>query len=165
MEEIWKDIPEFEGLYQISNLGNVRSLYSGSYHIISQFSIPSGYMYVSLHKAGKKINRSVHRLVAKAFIDNPCNLKDVNHIDGNKQNNVVSNLEWCSHKDNMKHAVYTGLHTKFNQKKVLCVETGVIYNSAVAAHKATGADVRNISKVCRGKPNSHTTGGYHWRFV
>lgn len=172
MTEIWKDVVGYEGLYKVSNLGRVKSIDRrdriGVFHggrVLSTFAIPSGYLYVSLHKNGNKINKSVHGLVANAFLDQPCEQLEVNHINGVKTDNGVENLEWCTHLTNMNHAVTTGLHTKFGQKKVLCVETGIVYDSAVDAAKDTGANKANISKVCLKKPHCNTTGGYHWRFV
>lgn len=170
--EIWKDINGYEGLYQVSSLGRVRSLdrldRAGVFRkgkIIKSFTIPSGYNYVSLHKDGKKKNKSIHRLVALAFLERTSDNLDVNHKNGDKDDNRASNLEWCTHSDNMKHAVCTGLHIKFGQRKVLCVETGVIYDSAVEAAKDTDANTTNIWKVCNNIANSNTTGGYHWRYA
>lgn len=105
MKEIWKDIPNYEGLYQVSNFGNVRNKYKK----ISQFN-NKGYLCVSLYKNNKKSNLRVHRLVAQAFIENKNNKKEVNHIDGNKHNNCVCNLEWVTSKENKEHAVEIGLN-------------------------------------------------------
>lgn len=119
MKEIWKDIKDYEGVYQVSNLGRVKSLSrfhnnnSGGYlskeRILKQ-NIKRGYLTVGLCKEGKTKTYSVHRLVAIAFIVNPHNKKTVNHIDGNKTNNLVSNLEWCTYSENQQHAFNIGLH-------------------------------------------------------
>ena len=118
MKEEWRDIAGYEGLYQVSNLGRVQSLdhfasngnvdilYKG--RVISQHS-HNGYMLVHLCKKNKVSTTSVHRLVAKAFVPNPLNKPQVNHIDGNKANNNALNLEWCSQSENVIHGVKTGL--------------------------------------------------------
>lgn len=124
--EIWKDIPNFEGLYQVSNLGNVKALErkrncNKGYgvireHIMKQTNSRSDYYRVPLtDRSHIKKYYSVHRLVALAFIPNPNNYEEVNHIDGNKSNNNVKNLEWCTRSYNIKHAFDTGLNpTKKN---------------------------------------------------
>ena len=112
--EIWKDIKEYEGLYQVSNLGNVKSIERAVkdatreriQHLKSKIIKPTdngkGYQIVSLNRNGRK-NKYVHRLVAEAFLDNPKNKKEVNHKDFNKKNNCVDNLEWVSQKENKIH--------------------------------------------------------------
>ena len=111
--ENWKDVPGYEGLYQISNLGNVKSLYSNK---ILKPSIDK-YGYTRFSATKDKIQKTliIHRLVAKLFIPNPNNLPQVNHKDGNKKNNCKNNLEWCTDSDNKKHAYKTGLMTPGNQ--------------------------------------------------
>lgn len=120
MLEEWKDIKNFKGLYQVSNLGNVKSLdkeinnwKSGKCirkgKILKMQIHKTGYGYLLLHKDGKIHHLFVHRLVAQEFIPNSNNYKEVNHIDGNKLNNKVSNLEWCDRSENMKHAYKNGL--------------------------------------------------------
>lgn len=119
MKEIWKDIKGYEGLYQVSNLGNVKSL---DRIIISKdkkrnirgrilhLSIcPDGYFFCHLCKNGKDKNCKVHRLVAETFIKNPDNYPCINHIDGNKLNNKIENLEWSSYSHNVKEAFRLGL--------------------------------------------------------
>ena len=102
MQEIWKDIPNYENLYQISNLGRVRSLhnrYKGKQYL-KACPNSKGYLLVSLCKNHTQRAFNIHRLVAEAFIPNPNNLPCINHIDENKLNNAVSNLEWCSYQYN-----------------------------------------------------------------
>lgn len=106
MEEIWKDIKDFEGLYQISNLGRVKSLNynrTGKEKILSLLDNGSGYFKVCLCSNGKVKQLYVHRLVAEAFIPNPNNLPEVNHKSEIKSQNNVENLEWCTAKYNMNY--------------------------------------------------------------
>lgn len=120
MREIWKDIVGYEGIYQVSNFGNVKSLSfgpknireSGTIKLLRQTPSNCGYYKVELYKNGKSKMMYVHRLVATAFIPNPDKKPQVNHIDGNKANNVLSNLEWASRRENQLHAIYHGLRTR-----------------------------------------------------
>lgn len=121
MEEIWKDIVGYEGSYSVSNLGIVKGLnrvvkYSdgrtyryGDKLLRLNINKRNGYCCVHLYKNQIRKAEKIHRLVAEAFIENPLNLTDVNHIDGNKLNNRIDNLEWSSRSDNMKHGFKTGL--------------------------------------------------------
>lgn len=110
MKIVWGDIPDYEGIYQVSNCGEVMRLqsYDARGHlrnskIIKQRIDADGYKAVGLHKDGEEKKYMVHRLVAMVFIPNPYNYEEVNHKDENKQNNFVSNLEWCSHKYNVNY--------------------------------------------------------------
>ena len=105
----------------------------------------------------------VHRLVATAFIENPDNLPEVNHKDCNGHNNNVDNLEWCDRLYNIRYLDRTQKAAKACERKVLCVETGTIYDSGAKAAEANGLSKCKISAVCHGK--RLTTGGLHWRFV
>lgn len=112
MQEIWKDIENYEGIYQVSNLGRVRSLNYRNTNKIKLLSVHTntkGYLDAHLAKNGISHHCVIHRLVAKAFISNPNNLPQVNHIDGNKKNNCINNLEWCNNSQNMKHAYKMGM--------------------------------------------------------
>ena len=112
MQEIWKDIPDYEGLYQISNLGNVKSLSFGNLNsekLLKSSPTNCGYYKVQLYKNHHAKMHYVHRLVASSFIPNPNNKPQINHIDGDKSNNRALNLEWVSAKENTKHATNIGL--------------------------------------------------------
>ena len=106
---IWKDIQGYEGLYQVSNLGEVRSLnykgFTGNIHNLKLILRKDGYLQVNLSKNGKKKNYRVHRLVAETFIENPNNLIIVNHKDLNRSNNLFTNLEWVTQKENMNYSL------------------------------------------------------------
>lgn len=123
MQEIWKDIKGYEGLYRISNLGNVKSLERKviksngivqirKERIMNKRKNSDGYYVAKLNvnKMSKSIN--IHRLVAEAFIPNPLNLPEVNHKDYNRTNNCVDNLEWCSHIDNIKYSSNVGRYAR-----------------------------------------------------
>ena len=108
MKEEWKDVKGYEGLYQVSNLGEVKSFLKGGC-IRKQRTTRQGYKEVTLNDKGRKQTLKVHRLVAIAFIENPLRKKEVNHINCIKDDNKLSNLEWCTPKENSKHAINNGL--------------------------------------------------------
>ena len=110
MEEIWKDIKEYEGLYQVSNLGNIKSLRRNK--LIKYSKDNKGYLRTSLAKNGINRTVKVHRIVAQAFINNDENKPQVNHKNGNKTDNNVENLEWVSNQENQNHSWNTGLRKK-----------------------------------------------------
>ena len=108
-QEQWKPIEGTDGGYEVSNLGRVMSKMQRNPRIMPQTIQRSGYRYVTLHVNNKPTCRRVHRLVAQAFLPNPEGLKEVNHKDGNKDNNRADNLEWCTRSHNVKHSFDTGL--------------------------------------------------------
>lgn len=138
MKEIWKPIKGYEGLYEVSNLGNVKglaktvrckdnALRTVRERVLKPQMNERGYLFVSLYKNKKCIHAKIHRLVAQAFIPNEEEKKCVNHIDGDKTNNVVTNLEWCTHSENMKHAFKNGLWVSWNKgKHYRYAEKGVV---------------------------------------
>lgn len=124
--EIWKDIKGYEGYYQVSNLGNVKTLHANKGHKIKLLSIathPRGYRQVNLYKDGKHESLLVHRLVAAAFIPNPNNYNEVNHIDENKCNNNADNLEWISHAENCRYGTISERISKANKGRKRSDET------------------------------------------
>lgn len=187
MEEIWKDIEGFEGYYQVSNFGNVRSLdryVKNPYGTLSlrkrkinkQRYDKDGYKQVNLSKDGKNKYYFVHRLVAQAFLPNPNNYPIINHIDEVKDNNCVDNLEWCTVKYNTNYGncpqnISNGLKGKHinrpdHSKPVLqYTKSGEFvseYPSLSEAHRKIGIPYQNISSCCNGK--SKTAKGYKWKF-
>lgn len=179
MKEIWKDIPGFEGSYQASTLGRIRSLdrtiirrassRRGSYEaklkgkILTQVTGVQGYQFVPL---GKEFpSRRVHQLIAKTFIENPDNKPMINHIDGNVKNNRIDNLEWCTNQENQVHARDV-LKRKFGVgKPVRCIETGQIFENSIVAANGNRSRAGRICLVCNHKYGRKTCMGYHWEFV
>lgn len=175
MEE-WKDIKGYEGLYQVSNKGNVRSLMFTN-NIVSKkrtkilklnYSKRTKRLYIDLKSNKKRVHKTVHRLVAEAFIPNPYNYPVVNHKDGIPTNNNVNNLEWCSYSYNSKHAYNMGLASKFilmnnNAKKKIIREDGKEYNCASECAKDLGVSISAIRHVLSGR--NKTCCGYKIQFV
>lgn len=102
--ELWKDIDGYNGIYQVSTWGRVRSVRNGEIRILSPYRNSKGYLKIGLRRNGKTDKHRINRLVAKAFIPNPYDLPQVNHKDGNKENNSYTNLEWTTNEMNRKHA-------------------------------------------------------------
>lgn len=180
-KEIWKDIAGYEGLYQVSNFGRVRSLdriivrgtskRRGPHKarlkgkVLTLVSGVEGYLVVPLGKSNPCCR--VHRLVAEAFIPNPENKPQVNHIDGNVKNNRVDNLEWCTGQENLIHARDV-LHRRFGayqNKSVRCVETGEVFENSIRAAKGNKQVANRIRMVANGYYGRKTCCGYHWKFM
>ncbi|HBI91157.1 MAG TPA: hypothetical protein DDY58_01255 [Terrisporobacter glycolicus] len=163
MEEIWKDIKGYEGIYQISNLGRVRSLNyrrTGKAKTLKGFITTKGYIQIKLQN--KHI--LMHRLVAEAFISNFKNYPYINHIDGNKTNNLVNNLEWCTARENTVHAYKNRLidkekkaeqqrkllkGKKIRSKKIVCITSGEFFDSIIQASNKYNVSDSDISKCCK----------------
>lgn len=120
--EVWRDIPGYESHYQASASGKIRSVKRGP-HILKTVYQPNGYERVSLWLDGEKKNKMVHRLVAAAFIANPGNCTDINHMDEDKANNDVSNLEWCDHRYNMNYGSVGAKIAEANRRRIITDET------------------------------------------
>lgn len=135
--EIYKVISDYPN-YEVSNLGNVRN--KKTRKVLSPGRLKNGYLMVCLRKDNKRKMFGVHRLVATTFIPNPENKPQVNHINGRKIDNCVSNLEWNTHSENNIHSIKTGLRTKTGKpkQKVRCIETNQIFESQLQASKYFG---------------------------
>lgn len=186
-KEIWKNIEGYENYYQVSNYGKVKSLkriiirgdnkpYPQKEQLLKPGKTKKGYLQVALTKEFKTKPCRVHRLVAQAFIPNQNNLPQVNHIDGNKENNNVSNLEWVSNYDNMQHSIKTGLRdthkiskklieknkrpvNQYNLKGEFIKRWECIKEAETTLHIPN----QNIVNVCQGK--RHKAGGYVWKYA
>jgi len=170
MEE-WRDIPGYEGKYQVSNNGNVRSLYHRSKQRIKLLKTTAhhkGYKVISLCPINGCPRKwyQVHRLVAMAFIPNQNNKPEINHKDGNKHNNSVSNLEWVTYSENTVHGWANGL-MKSHGKKVaqFTLDNSFLrtIESAAKADRLLHLSPGSISDCCSGKQK--TAGGYKWRYM
>lgn len=187
--EIWKDIAGYECKYQVSNTGKVRSLNyhrSGEYREMVGGLNTKGYPIVVLRKDGKSSTIAVHRLVAMAFIPNPMNLPQVNHIDENKSNNNVGNLEWCTAYHNVHHGT-RGERAQSSRNIVGCAfserkieqrtREGVliaVFDSIKRASQVTGVCHTTISRACERaivKEKNGTVhryghaGGFIWNYI
>ena len=153
----WKDIEGYEGLYKVSTNGDIWSCRKNRLKIPSKQN--GGYMLVFLVKDGKRKAYLTHRLVAQTYIENPYNLAEVNHIDGNKKNNNVENLEWCSRSDNLKHRARV-LGQRGNARAVICVDKGIEFDAIKDAATWAGVTSGAIQQSIR-NPNRRA-GGYKW---
>lgn len=192
MEEIWKDIEGFDGIYQVSNLGRVRSLdrYVNTAirhsevrktkgRILKQGCNVHGYSVVSLGKNHKTY--TVHRLVAKAFIPNPENKPEIDHINTIRKDNRAENLHWVTRSENNKNILtlekqrrskignVQSEESNFKRKesatkcKIQCIETNTFYESIKDCGRKTGINPSHIGQVCRGIRK--TAGGFHWCLI
>lgn len=159
-KEEWKPIVGYEGLYMVSNMGRVKSLnynHTGTERVLKPAYNTYGYLFVTLCKDGKKKNCLIHRLVAEAFLDNPHNYPEVNHKDENKENNAVSNLEYCT-------SLYNNEYSKAKPVLQLTLD-GQLVQEWPSTHEAArqgGFNRGNISNCCLGKYKTH--GGYVWKY-
>lgn len=162
MEEIWKDIKGYEGLYQVSNLGRVRSLKYGKERVLKTQLDKDGYECLMLYKNGKHKTCRIHRLVAEAFIPNPDGLPCINHINECKQSNVVTNLEWCSVAYNNSYGTRNERISKRVYQYTLDGSYVRSYYSTREAERQTGIWQQSICGVVLGKRNS--AGNYIWSY-
>ena len=155
-----KDIKGYEGLYAITSCGKVWSYRS------NRFLIPrivNGYSQVTLRKNSKGKSYYIHRLVAEAYIPNPENKSQVNHINEIKSHNYIANLEWVTPKENMNFGTRKERANRATAKKVYCVEIDKIFDSVSSAAKEIGCSAGNISNCLKGRYK--TCAGYHWEYA
>lgn len=191
MTESWCDIEGYEGCYQISNLGRVRSvdrtvkgnkcIFAFKGKILSPKTHRAGYLVVCLCKNRKQKMYYIHRLVAEAFIPNPDSLPQVNHKDENKTNNRLDNLEWCSAKYNTNYATANERRIKTlkqnpnflknvekskirNCKKIKCIETNEIFNSTKELSNILSVNIQRIRHCCRRFTKS-SINNLHYKYV
>lgn len=161
MSKQWRDIKERPN-YEVSEIGDVRNKITG---VIRKpvLDKSTGYYKIGFMEGRKTIMKCVHRLVAEAFLGGGEGL-DVNHKDGNKLNNAVSNLEFVTRGDNLRHAYDTGLNTR--AKPIEIVETGEVFTSISKCAKVIGSCHQNILKCLdENDPIHHTSKGYHFRYI
>ena len=183
MEEIWKDIPGYEGIHQISNKGVVKSLErwvpnnNGKTllreRILSPYQTRSGYLRVGLSLNRKVKQFLVHKLVAKAFIPNPKNYPQINHKDENPLNNSVENLEWCDEVYNCNYGTRNSRIGKANLNRIDCskkvgqydklMNLLAVFPSMSEAERQTGIPHNRICMTCKGQYKS--AGGYIWKYI
>lgn len=165
MEENWKDIEGYEGVYQVSNLGRVKRV--NSHRVLKAGKHTGGYLKVNLSKNGSKSTKTIHRLVAQAFIPNSENKPGVNHIDENKTNNMASNLEWSTSKENNNHGTHNEKISKSKSIPILATnlttgESKEFYGGRDCARQLC-LNQANITSVLKGKLRQ--TGGYTFKYL
>ena len=172
--EKWKTVKGFEGLYEISNLGNVRSLNYHNWGIVKNLTPvmdKDGYLRVCLSKNGKQYNGTVHRMVAQAFIENPNSFPQINHINEDKSDNRVENLEWCDCLYNNNHGTRNNRISKSKRntkcKKVVQTDlNGNVIREWVSLNeimRVLGFNAAFVARCCHGvKPTAY---GYRWQYA
>lgn len=161
-KEVWASIKGYEGLYEVSNYGNVRSLKYGKIKYLKPAKNKGGYYFVILCKNGKTKNFRIHRLVANAFIENPNNYPQINHKDEDKTNNKASNLEWCNNQYNKRFS---------NAKQVMGISKDgrkTILLEATVDGDLLGFKNQNISNAANGKFHkigNHKYKGIEWYYI
>lgn len=182
MSEIWKDIPGFEGIYQVSDMGRVKSLERRVYFgnafrdapeiILKQLDVPNGYKQIALSKNGKKKRLYVHRVVATAFVPNINGYPQVNHKNESKTDNRAVNLEWCTPNYNVNYGTCIKRRAEKTKIKLripivqmdLDGEMLATYVSISDMSRITGFDKSLVWRCCKNKAGSETAYGYKWKF-
>jgi len=175
MEEVWKEIPKYNGAYLISNFGNMKSTERYCHHngkpwlvkerLLSKVVGHSGYIEYQVTFNKKHRSEKAHRLVAEAFIPNPDNKPFINHKDGNKQNNYVENLEWCTNQENIFHAYHHKLCKKCKRIAQYDMQMNLIkiWETTGDIERAGIAVRSSIHKAC--KSENSICKNYKWRYV
>lgn len=173
--EEWRDIPGYEGRYQVSDMGRVKSLARvvdrGRWgevdvpeRVIKPVRINTGYLSVHLYLTGKYKTLLLHRLVADTFLPNPDGLPEVNHLNGVRTDNRVENLEWCTREENLRHCYYTlNVDSDKPKRPVICLDTGTRYRSVSEAARKNGVLPSGVTQTCRGQLRQ--TGGLRFAYA
>lgn len=163
MREVWRPVKGYEGRYDVSDKGEIRSYYRAKSigRILLQRNEGHGYKQVALYNNGKRTEKRVHVLVAEAFLGEAPVGSEVNHKNGDKADNRAENLEWSTHSWNMEHAFEMGLHAH-PRRRCVCGD-GREFSSIAEAARETGADRTKITACCRGRIKS--TCGLTWRYA
>ena len=172
MQNEWR-MPDSSPYFLVSFNGEVKTSDTG--RMIKAGNNGNGYFHVQVMRKGKRYTRYVHRLVAECFVPNPNGYKEINHIDGNKLNNYVGNLEWVSRESNIQHAFDMGLIPKRigkdnpNSKAVIQKDKSgniiKVWDSVADIHREKGYSTNSIICCCNKKPKYHTAYGYLWEYI
>lgn len=172
--EIWKDVPGYSGLYQVSNYGNIKSVARDGTKggLLKPCKSLNGYLFVRLSNNGKVKTTYIHRIVGKVFCKNDDEQLQINHIDGNKTNNMFSNLEWVTPKENTQHCInvlHKGRKSGYENKrakKIGCFKDGELvatFYGSRDAQRETGINAGNIASCLSNRLK--TAGGYKWKYL
>lgn len=178
MEEIWKPIKGYEQYYEVSNLGRIKSLARNVYwknranrinsrydeeKIIVPDVMKNGYIRIKFRVNGDVKQKTVHRVVAEAFIPNPENKPCINHKDGDRKNNKVENLEWCTYSENNLHEWRVLGKKSYNAKKVRCVDLNLVFDSVSDGAKYIGSRKQNLFNALYKRDGVFK--GLKWEFI
>ena len=169
MTEIWKEIYGYDVLYEISNMGRVRTKHHGKfgyqkdYRYIDPIDNGNGYLRLNLKNNHSQKTVYIHRLVATYFLENPNGWPEVNHKDENKHNNHVDNLEWCTRVYNANYGTNLKRGADKRKKPIICVETGIVYGSLQEAADSVNVVRTAIDNCLKGR--SKTCSGFRWRYA
>lgn len=159
----WRDIEGYEGIYKISEYGDIMSFKNGKKKILKPNKNNKGYLLINLCKNGEVNRYLVHRLVAIAFCENTNCYNVVNHMDENPLNNHYSNLEWCTQQYNLNYGTRNERAAESKKIKVKCIELNMIFDSVTEAAKYIYGNKSHIAQCCKGNRKTHR--GYHWEYV